>query len=594
MRKPCFCFFTPTKRSTKQSNPEANQYLGEEYWLANIQSLSGERSFAWFVQSKYEQGLTGTPVQRLFLNSEVAKTIVRNQFAISVKKASENDVDSVRNFTYFRQCLTTELQKLATEKLQPSWVAIRDTHLIEWRKKHLYLTKEAFWKKCERALVGSSFQNDLAGKPEILLAYLRDCGEIVWFDNNPELKDKIYLSVDQLTVKLFDLLNKEIRTNQGLLTRSALSDTDKKAFDEYLTILLEFKLIFKKAGTTDTYIVPQYLPDNPYTIHFQQLIPIAYVIKLPYLPRALVTRFLVAYANAEGNYYWRYGSFFKRGSFHLFVQMDAYQQTVTIHIGDGPTQEKYTILNEFFQFFTLPERKEANRPGSNSSHKDDLRQAERAPLSENDRKTIELSSDGVEFATVFDLEQAIKKGITKVKSTAGNYIDISPVMHKLLNTGAPTPKKIFLSYAHKDEQYKRELDTHFAALKRSGLIETWQDREIMAGEDWDKVIKEAIRQSDIVLLMLSPDFMASDYIWNTELPEAKEHRPRIIPLFIRPCYFQETQFAIYKMQGLPGYEGPKDNNDTAKTRWIVSSDFPNRDEGYLKIVEGVIKSIKEN
>ena len=170
---------------------------------------------------------------------------------------------------------------------------------------------------------------------------------------------------------------------------------------------------------------------------------------------------------------------------------------------------------------------------------------------------------------------------------------ISPVMHQLLGNRAQTPKKIFLSYAHKDELYKKELDTHFAALKRSGLIETWQDREIMAGEDWDKVIKEAIRQSDILLLMLSPDFMASDYIWNTELPAAKKNGTKIIPLFIRPCDFQETQFTIYKQQGLPGYEGPKTNNDTAKTRWIVSSDFPNRDEGYLKIVEGLRKSIKE-
>lgn len=265
------------------------------------------------------------------------------------------------------------------------------------------------------------------------------------------------ISVDQLTEKLFKLLNKEIKTNQGLLTRSALSKADKKAFDDYLEILLEFNLIFKKAGTIDIYVVPQYLPDNPYTIHFQQLIPIAYVIKSPYLPRALVTRFLVAYANAEGNYYWRNGAFFKRGNFHLFVQMDAYQQTVTIHIGDGPTQERYTILNEIFQFFTLPERKEANRLDSISPNKDELRQPEQAPLSENDTKTIELSSDGVEFATVTDLKQAIDKQITKVKSTAGNYINISPIMHKLLNAGAPTPKKIFLSYAHKDEQYKKEL-----------------------------------------------------------------------------------------------------------------------------------------
>lgn len=122
-------------------------------------------------------------------------------------------------------------------------------------------------------------------------------------------------------------------------------------------------------------------------------------------------------------------------------------------------------------------------------------------------------------------------------------------------------------------------------MKRSGLIETWQDREIMAGEDWDKVIKEAIKQSDFVLLLLSPDFMASNYIWATELPTAEAHKTEVIPLFIRPCDFEESQFAVYKKQGLPGFE-------KAKTRWIVSSDFPNRDEGYLKIVEGLKLRLK--
>ena len=257
-------------------------------------------------------GSTRTPIQRLFLNSESAKTIVRNQFAISVKKASENDVDSVRDFTYFRQRLTTELQKLATEKLQASWVEIRDEYLIKWRKKTLYLSKEDFWKKCHAV---SALRNDFIDKPDILLRYLRDCGEIVWFENNAALKDKIYLSVDKLTLELFKLLNKQIISKQGSFTLSSLSSKDRKGFEEYLKILLEFKLIFKKIDTVDTYIVPQYLPENPYTIHFQQLIQVACVIRFAYLPRALVTRFLVTYANAKESYYWRMALFLRKETF---------------------------------------------------------------------------------------------------------------------------------------------------------------------------------------------------------------------------------------------------------------------------------------
>ncbi|MBD2754953.1 leucine-rich repeat domain-containing protein [Spirosoma validum] len=592
--KTLFLFLHTDEESHKQSKPEENQYLKEEYWLANIQSLAGERSFAWFIQSKYEPDFTGTSVERIFLNAETAKKLVRNQFAISVKKTSENDLDSFRSFTYFRESLKTELQKLATEKLQASWVEIRDQHLVEWRKNKadLCMTKKMFWKKCQKAVADGPFQNDFSEKPEVFLKYLRDCGEIVWFENNAELKDQLYLSVDELTTELFKLLNKEYIDQQGSFTLSALTTVDQKALADYLKILLEFKLIFRKINTTDTFVVPQYLPENPYTIHFQQLIQIAYAIRFAYLPRSLVTQFLVTYANVEGSYYWRYGAFFRKGSFRLFVQMDAYQQTVAIHVSDGPTREKYSILKDLFEFFTQPERNELNRPGSMPLSKNRVMPSERFFLSDGARKTIQLSSDGVEFVTITNLEEAILNKITKVKSATGNYLTISPVMHQLLVSQAQIPKKIFLSYAHKDELYKKELDTHFAALKRSGLVETWQDREILAGDDWDKVIKEAIQHSDIVLLLLSPDFMASDYIWNTELPAAKEHGTEIIPLFIRPCDFEETQFAIYKQQGLPGYEGPKTDLDKAKTRWIVSSDFPNRDEGYLKIVEGVKAKLK--
>ncbi|MVM35936.1 TIR domain-containing protein [Spirosoma sp. HMF4905] len=581
--KTLFLFLHTDKETHTEHSQEENQYLSEAYWLANIQSLAGRGSIAWFIHSKYEPDTTENSAQRIFLNPEMTKTLVRNQFAVSVKKASENDLDAVRSFTYFRDNLITELRKLATEKLPSSWVEIRDVHLIEWRKKDRFLSKKSFWEKCKAAFVGRfALQNDFDTEPIGLLTYLSGCGEIVWFQDNVALQDQIYLSVDQLTTELFTLLTEEIKKSQGQFIVSKLTAARQKALEEYLKILLEFKLIFKKIDTDDTYVVPQYLPENPYTVHFQQLIQIAYVIRLAYLPRSLVTRFLVTYANTRGSYYWRYGAFFKRGNFHLFVQMNVTDQTVAIHINDGTgtTKEKYTILQELFQFFTLPPTSDEVYRQNSSVAMEETKRIKQAFLSGDGKKMIQLSSDGREFATIADLENAIKNKITKVKSTEGNYMTISPVMHQLLNENATTPRKIFLSYAHKDEQYKKELDTHFSALKRSGLVETWQDREIMAGEDWDKVIKDAIKQSDIVLLMLSPDFMASDYIWNIELPEAQKHNTEIIPLFIRPCDFEETQFAIYKKQGLPGYE-------IAQTRWIVSSEFPNRDEGYLKIVQGV-------
>ena len=72
--------------------------------------------------------------------------------------------------------------------------------------------------------------------------------------------------------------------------------------------------------------------------------------------------------------------------------------------------------------------------------------------------------------------------------------------------------KLFLSYAHEDEDMKIQLDKHLIALKRSGKVEVWQDRQILAGQEWDASIKKELETADIILLLISVDFNNSQYI----------------------------------------------------------------------------------
>jgi hypothetical protein len=69
---------------------------------------------------------------------------------------------------------------------------------------------------------------------------------------------------------------------------------------------------------------------------------------------------------------------------------------------------------------------------------------------------------------------------------------------------------VFFSYSHKDESLRNDLEVHLAMLKRQGLIETWHDRRIVAGKDFGSSIDENLDRADIVLCLLSPDFIASD------------------------------------------------------------------------------------
>src|SRR5262245_47183559 len=84
------------------------------------------------------------------------------------------------------------------------------------------------------------------------------------------------------------------------------------------------------------------------------------------------------------------------------------------------------------------------------------------------------------------------------------------------------PVDLFCSYSHKDEALREELDTHLALLRRRGVLNPWHDRRIAASDDWKESIDGHLESADIVLLLISPDFMASDYCYDVEMTRAME------------------------------------------------------------------------
>lgn len=79
------------------------------------------------------------------------------------------------------------------------------------------------------------------------------------------------------------------------------------------------------------------------------------------------------------------------------------------------------------------------------------------------------------------------------------------------------PLQLFYSYAHEDEEMRDELEKHLTLLRREGTISEWHDRAIVPGQEWDEAIKGQLDRADIILLLVSPDFLASDYIDRVEL-----------------------------------------------------------------------------
>ncbi|MBB3697729.1 TIR domain-containing protein [Flammeovirga yaeyamensis] len=140
--------------------------------------------------------------------------------------------------------------------------------------------------------------------------------------------------------------------------------------------------------------------------------------------------------------------------------------------------------------------------------------------------------------------------------------------------------KIFYSYSHKDEDFREKLENHLVVLRKSGFIEEWHDRRIAPGSNWEEEINENINDSNIILLLVSSNFLASDYCYDTETIRALErHNSKeaiVIPIIIQPCLWKVSHFADAKLQALP-----KDGK--AITTW------ENEEEAWLEVAEGILK-----
>jgi hypothetical protein len=140
---------------------------------------------------------------------------------------------------------------------------------------------------------------------------------------------------------------------------------------------------------------------------------------------------------------------------------------------------------------------------------------------------------------------------------------------------------LFFSYSHVDENLRDQLEIHLSSLRRQGLIESWHDRRIGAGEEFGAAIDGHIDTADVILLLISPDFIASDYCYQREMKRALERHQhgesRVIPVILRPSDWHDLPFG--KLLATP-----KDGRPI--TKW------PNIDEAFQDVVSAIKGALK--
>lgn len=142
--------------------------------------------------------------------------------------------------------------------------------------------------------------------------------------------------------------------------------------------------------------------------------------------------------------------------------------------------------------------------------------------------------------------------------------------------------KVFFSYSHKDEDLRNQLETHLAMLHNQGLIESWHDRRILAGSQLDDSIFRQLEAADVILLLVSSDFLASTYCYSKEMARAMERHhaqeARVIPVILRHCDWSAAPFSALLAV-------PKDGKPV--TSW------PDADEAFTDVAKQVRKAVED-
>lgn len=146
----------------------------------------------------------------------------------------------------------------------------------------------------------------------------------------------------------------------------------------------------------------------------------------------------------------------------------------------------------------------------------------------------------------------------------------------------PGPVEVFYAFAPEDLPWVQELEKHLSLLQRQHLIATWHSRLIQAGEDWQHVIDTHLQNASIILLLVSPDFLASDYCYGVEMKRALEQEQtrgvRVIPVLLRPVLWKDAPFA---------HLHPLPSDETFLSEW------PNPDRAFTEVTASIRRMLED-
>ncbi len=475
------------------------------------------------------------------------------------------------------------------EKLPKQWVKIRE-ELGEIGTTEPYISYDKFVEICTNNLIPEE------DRILFLSSILHELGAILHFQNDITLKNTVFLQNEYVTNAVYKVLdNEKVIKNNGSFTIKQIDgfwheEKYKGKKLEFLTIMQKFELCYKVPyEEPETYIIPQLLSgERPYyNLDFINSLTIKYVYG--FMPKGLFSRFLVRkhyciYNYNDSDIKWKTGVILEKYNTWAEIIENYDQKEIIIKIqGFDKKALLSIIIDEFDRLNTNYDIKVDKMVPCICATCSKLKSDEKFMFSynrlmnyvDNKNRTI-LCEKSFKDVYISDL-------LDEVLVPVKNEKVFEKVFEKEFTINKKASYKVFISYSHMDKLMKDELITHLTPLIDNDDIDIWCDHELLVGTEWNDEIQKKLDESDVVLFLLSSDFLSSVYVKNVEIPKVFEKYNKdkssikICPILLRDVFYKKTMWNQFII--LPDDAVPVD-------------DYNKKDKAYVNIVKGISKLIK--
>lgn len=556
--------FFYSKRSIYLLVLDARREGKEDYWLKHIESFGGD-SPVLVVLNKLDEN-PSFDVNRAFLQNKYPNIVGFVRVSCKTGEGIDRLVQELE-----KQIHALEMRRTPFAK---SWFEVKEA--LDTMGED-YISYDRYYALChEKEVTDETAQN-------VLLQFLHDLGIVLAF-RNLELHDTQVINPLWLTNAVYRIINsKLVAGKKGYLHLSDLEAIlndptyahegfkyPRNKFLYIVKIMQEFELCYRIAE--DVFIVPDLLTVEEQPVPgFDYDTALRFVLQYDFLPASVLPRFMVQLHTriVEGEQ-WRTGTALEDPIFKAkaVVKVDRDEKRLYLWV-NGPDRDS---RRNFFNFI---------RKTLHDIHGsfEKLTVTELVPVPGHDDIFIEYAElVGYEEMGLADYPV----GKLRRKFNVGEMLSGLEAPERR-QPRRHAPVKVFVSYSHKDAEYKDELVTALAYLSRMEEIELWQDGRIEAGMEWKKEIFEKLAEAEIVICLVSSNFIASDFCYSIELKEALEGHEAgtkiVVPIQIKTCAWQKLSFG--KIQGLPSKP---------------ISAFEPRDDGWGEVfagMEGAVKRARE-